>query len=186
MTTTTRSSRLGVLPWVVVVSVVALSSASIPQSARPTAAAGSTGTAIAGTSGGSSSSGNNGNGNGGSTGTGNPGHAISVTGTVTGAIAPGRTVGLNVTIANPNNQDITVRSVSGQVTTVGTRGIAGLQACSTSWFSVGSYSGSKVIAKNSSAVVQLPVTLTNLPLTNQDNCKNVTYSFSFTATADGA
>ena len=192
MTTTTRSRRYGVLPWVVVVGALALSSASLPPEARPSASTGSTGTAVSGTAGGSSTCGNcngnngNGSGNGGSTGTGSPGHAVNVTGVVSGAIAPGRPAVLNVTIDNPNNQDITVRSVSGRVTSVSTRGLSGLQPCSAAWFSVGSFTGAKVIGRNGSAVVSLPVTLTNLPLVNQDNCKNVSYSFAFTATAEGA
>ena len=105
---------------------------------------------------------------------------------MTGSLAPGSAGTLNVTIANPNNQDITVRSVTGAVTSVGTRGFAGKLPCDKSWFEITPFTSTKVIAKNASGDVALPIAFKNLPTTNQDNCKGVTFSFTFSATADAA
>ena len=196
MTTTTRGARYGVLPWVVVVAAIALSSASNPRG-TDVAAAGSTGTAssgstVSGSTGGSSTcgtcNGNNGNGagNGGSAGSGSPGHTLTLSGVVAGYLAPGRVGTLTVTIANPNNQDITVRSVSGRVSSVGTRGLVGKLPCDANWFEVTPFSSTKVIGKNASGSVVLPFALKNLPTTNQDNCKGVSLAVTFSATADAA
>jgi hypothetical protein len=124
----------------------------------------------------------NANGNGSN---GNNGHAINVTGAVAGLLYPGRPSTLNVSVQNPNNQDIVVTSVTASITAVGSRGTVGLPSCNKSWFSVGSYAGSRTVAKNASSVFALPLTLTNLSV-NQDNCKGVSYSFAFTANAQGA
>jgi hypothetical protein len=124
----------------------------------------------------SDSSANNGNG-------GNPGHPLTVTGVVQGMLAPNAPATLVVTIGNPNSQDILVTSVSGSVTSVTSAGDTGKPACSTTWFHVGSFSGSLLITKNHSGTVSLPVTLDNFATVNQDNCKRSTYTFSFTAQA---
>jgi hypothetical protein len=60
----------------------------------------------------------------------------------------------------------------------GTR--TGLQACNKSWITLGSFAGSQPVGANSYTLVTVPVTFTNLASTNQDNCKGVTYTFSFT------
>jgi hypothetical protein len=112
-----------------------------------------------------------------------PGHAIKVSGAVTGEVGPGRPATLVVTIRNPNNQDILVTSVTGKVTTVATGSDATKQACQVSWYSIGSFAGSQRIARNSTAAVSLPVTLADLPGTNQDNCKGASYTFTFQAQA---
>jgi hypothetical protein len=129
--------------------------------------------------------GNNGNGNGNS-GNGNPGHAITLTGTVVGKISPNSPAALNITIDNPNNQDIVVTSVSGSITSVTSAGLVGRPPCSADWYSVGTFTGPKTIAKNKSAQVSVPLTLTDLPSTNQDNCKGSTVQFSFAAQAQQA
>jgi hypothetical protein len=128
-----------------------------------------------------SSNGNNGNG-----GNGNPGHAITLTGAVVGKISLGTPATLTVTISNPNNQDIVVTSVTGAITSVTSAGLVGRPACSTSWYSVGTFTGAKNVAKNASGQVSVPLSLTNLPSTNQDNCKGSTVQFSFTAQAQQA
>ena len=140
---------------------------------------GSTGNPPGGATGGTGT----GNGSTGSTTGSNPGHPITVTGAIVGKISLGAPTTLNVTIANPNNQDILVTSVTGAITSVTSAGLVGRPACSTSWYSVGSFSGSKSISKNSSGQVSIPLTLTNLPSTNQDNCKGSTVNFSFSAQA---
>jgi hypothetical protein len=129
--------------------------------------------------------GNSGSG-GGNLSSGNPGHTITVTGVVSGKIAPGVPATLTVTINNTNNQAIVVTNVTGSINGVTSAGQAGKPVCSKSWYSLGSFSGSKPIAQNSSGSVVLPVTFSDLPTTNQDNCKGATYSFTFTATANQA
>ena len=130
-----------------------------------------------------SSQGNNGNGNGPST---NPGHPINLTGSVTGRVAPGSPATLTVTIGNPNNQDIVVTSVTGTITSVTSLNLPGRPTCSPSWYSVGTFTGSKAIAKNKSGTISVPLALADLPATNQDNCKGSTVQFSFTAQAQQA
>lgn len=157
-----------------------------PQAGQQSTTTG--GTLTAPQAAGGNGQGNNGNGNGnggsnGSTGGGNAGHAITVSGVVQGQVAPGRSATLVVTISNPNNQDILVTSVTGSVTSVTTGHQAGKPACSTSWYQVGSFSGSLRIAKNANGVISLPVTFLNSPNVNQDNCKGAQYTFSFTAEA---
>jgi hypothetical protein len=125
--------------------------------------------------------GNNGNGNGN-----NSGHPITLTGAVTGTITLGTPTTLDITISNPNNQDIVVTSVTGAITSVTSAGLVGRPVCSSSWYSVGSFTGTKTITKNSNGLVALPLALTDLTSTNQDNCKGSTVRFSFTAQAQQA
>ena len=124
---------------------------------------------------------NNGNGN-----PNNVGHTISLSGSVVGRVAPGSPATLTVTISNPNNQDIVVTSLTGTITSVTSLGLVGRPVCSPSWYSVGTFSGSKAIAKNKSATISVPLSLSDLPSTNQDNCKGSTVQFSFTAQAQQA
>jgi hypothetical protein len=128
-----------------------------------------------------SAQGNNGNGNPNSV-----GHTISLSGSVVGRVAPGSPATLTVTISNPNNQDIVVTSLTGTITSVTTLGLPGRPACSTSWYSVGTFTGSKAIAKNKSGTISVPLSLADLPSTNQDNCKGSTVQFAFTAQAQQA
>ena len=130
--------------------------------------------------GGSTTPGNKGNGNAGAS---NPGHPIGLSGTVVGHVAPGSPATLTVTINNPNNQDIIVTSLTGTITSVTTLGLPGRPACSPSWYSAGTFTGSKPIAKNTSGTVSVPLMLADLAATNQDNCKGSTVQFSFTAQA---
>jgi hypothetical protein len=127
----------------------------------------------------SSNNGNNGNGS-------NSGHPITLTGSVVGKIGLGTPATLTVTISNPNNQDIVVTSVTGAITSVTSAGLVGSPVCSSSWYSVGTFTGSKTVMKNASGQVSVPLTLTNLPSTNQDNCKGSTVQFTFTAQAQQA
>ncbi|MCW2674769.1 MAG: hypothetical protein JWP14_3358 [Frankiales bacterium] len=126
-----------------------------------------------------STNGNNGNGS-------NPGHPITLTGTVTGKITLGTPTTLNITISNPNNQDIVVTSVTGAITSVTSAGLVGRPVCSSSWYTVGTFAGTKTILKNSNGLVTLPLALPDLTSTNQDNCKGSTVHFSFTAQAQQA
>jgi len=141
-----------------------------------------TGQAQASAAGGNANgNGNNGNGNG--NGGSNNGHPLTVSGQVTGSVGPGSPASLVITIANPNNQDVLVTSVTGAITSVTTGSQAGKPSCSVSWYHVGSFSGSKAIAKNASGTVSLPVTFDDLSNVNQDNCKGAHYTYSFTVQA---
>ena len=113
-------------------------------------------------------------------------YPITLTGAVDGKLAPGTPASLNVTITNTNPEDIVVTEVTAQISTVTSAGIAAKPACSADWFTMGTFSGSKLVTKNSSGVVALPVTLSDLTETDQDNCKGATYSFTFTALAQQA
>jgi hypothetical protein len=124
-----------------------------------------------------------GSGGGASNNPGNPGHQIDVTGSVTGQLRPGTPATLTVTIANRNNQDIVVTSVTGTITSVTTLHAAGLPLCDASWYVVGTSTAPTPIAKNRTGTVVVPVTLNDLPSTNQDNCKGSTVQLSFTAQA---
>ena len=128
-----------------------------------------------------SSSGNNGNGNG--NGGGGQGHSLDVSGTVVGSVGPGSPARLVITVSNPNNQDVLLTSVSGNVTSVTSAGLSGKPVCSASWYHVGSFTGSRTITKGARTTVELPVTFDDLTTTNQDNCKRAHYTYSFTAQA---
>jgi len=120
-----------------------------------------------------------GNGNSG----GAPGHAIAVSGVIVGSVGPGAPALLLVTITNPNNQAIEVFSVTGAISSVTTGAQAGKPACSIGWYHVGSFTGSQLVARNSSTTVSLPVTFDNAPATNQDNCKGAQFTYSYSAQA---
>lgn len=129
--------------------------------------------------------GGNGNGNGNAGSNQPPGKAVTVTGAVAGTIRIGSPATLNVTVKNPNNQDMSITQVTGTITSVTSAGVAGKPVCDKNWYSVGTFTGSKSLPKNGSAVVSVPLTL-NTTTTNQDNCKGSTVQFSFSATAQGA
>ena len=126
--------------------------------------------------------GNNGqgNGNGGPSGGGAPGKALTTSVVSSTPVAPGRAGSVTVKVTNPNNQAAVITSLTGSVTNVGSGTRPGLATCDKSWLTLGSFSGNRSVAANSSTLVTVPVTFTNLGTTNQDNCKGVTYTFSFT------
>jgi hypothetical protein len=128
--------------------------------------------------------GNNGvgNGNGGPSSGNNssPGKALTVSVVAKTPVAPGQAGSVTVKVTNPNNQAAVITSLGGSVTGVGSGTRTGLQACNKSWITLGSFAGSQPVGANSYTLVTVPVTFTNLASTNQDNCKGVTYTFSFT------
>lgn len=131
------------------------------------------------------------NGNGQGNGNGNnkpgptPGHPITVSGAISGQLSPGVTQTLRVTVSNDNNQDIRLTDVT---VAAGTpiRGTTSVPGCDTQWLTIGSYHANKatgqLIVKHSSGYVDLAVSLLNRP-TNQDDCKNVNFPLTYTATA---
>lgn len=114
---------------------------------------------------------------------GDSGHSITLVGSVIGRISPTTPATLSLTIQNPNDQEIVVTRVTGSVTSVTSAGFAGRPICVIGWYSVGSFTGTRSIGKHGSSVVSVPISLSNLPSTNQDNCKGSTLHFSFTAQA---
>jgi hypothetical protein len=127
--------------------------------------------------------GNNGvgNGNGGSAGNNSPGKAFTTAVVGSTPVAPGRVGSVTVKVTNPNNQGALVTSLTGSVTGVSSGNRLELASCNKAWITLGSFSGSQPVAANGNTLVTIPVTFTDLA-TNQDNCKGVTYSFSFTVT----
>jgi hypothetical protein len=123
-----------------------------------------------------------GNGNGGSTGTGAPGKALTTSVMSTTQVAPGHDGSVTVKISNPNNQAVDITSLTGAVTGVGSGGRTGLAACDKAWITLGNFSGSQRVAANGTTQLTVPVKFNDLSATNQDNCKGVTYTFSFTVT----
>jgi hypothetical protein len=142
------------------------------------------GTAAALAAAGGNGQGNNGvgNGNGGSAGTGtsvSPGKAFTVSVQSVSAIAPGKTGTVTVNVTNPNSQAANLTSLTGIVTGVGSGTRAGLPKCEPSWVVLGGWTGTRNVAGNGSTALSMPVSFTDKPTTNQDNCKGVTYTFSF-------
>ena len=129
-----------------------------------------------------------GNGNGGPSSGNNssPGKALTTSVVSSTPVAPGRAGSVTVKVTNPNNQAAVITSLTGSVTGVGSGTRSGLQQCNKSWITLGSFSGSQSIAANGSTLVTVPVTFNDLNTTNQDNCKGVTYTFSFTVTGQQA
>lgn len=153
------------------------------SSAAPT-----TGGTVAGTTSSASNGqggGNNGNGVGnGANGAQPPAKALAVQHTMLGTVRLGRPAAMRVTITNPNNQAVDLKSVTATVTNV-VSAAGSTPACTSSNFSISSYNGSRRIAKNGSTSVDLTVSMVENGA-NQDRCKGATYRFSFTATANQA
>ena len=125
-----------------------------------------------------------GNGNGGPSSDNNssPGKAFTTSVVATTPVAPGQDGSVTVRVTNPNNQAALVTSLTGTVTGVSSGNRPGLQQCKKEWIVLGSFTGSQPVGANNSTLVQVPVTFTDLSTTNQDNCKGVAYTFSFTVT----
>jgi hypothetical protein len=132
--------------------------------------------------------GNNGNGGGnGGGGSSTPaGKTLNVSGTVVGQVAPGVPATLNVTVQNPNSSDVDLTALTAAMTSVETQqpGTDERPACNKDWFVIGQLTATQRIARDGQLVVSLPITLLKSATVNQDNCKGVTYTFGFTATAN--
>lgn len=97
---------------------------------------------------------------------------LAVRGRVVGALAPGRTTSLVVTVDNPLDSTVLVTAVAGRVTAVSPA------ACRRDWYRVGSFTGARRVAAGGSADLVLPITLTDLATHNQDACKGARYRFT--------
>ena len=108
-----------------------------------------------------------------------PGKAFTVAVASSSPVAPGRRGSVTVQVTNPNAQAAVLTSLSGKITGVGSRGNTRLPTCQASWITLGTWTGSVGVAGGGRTTLTMPVTFTNTP-TNQDNCKGVSYTFSFT------
>lgn len=123
-----------------------------------------------------------GNGNGGSTGTAgstSPGKAFAVSVVSATPVAPGQRGSVTVSVTNPNGQAAVLTSLSGSVTGVGSQRSSRLPVCQASWITLGTWTGSVAVAGGARTTLTMPVAFSNTA-TNQDNCKGVSYTFSFT------
>lgn len=122
--------------------------------------------------------GNNGNGAGNGSGTGVPGKALIASVAAVTDIAPGHDGRVTVSVHNPNSQPVDVTRVAGAVTGVGSGSLPGPE-CTPAMFTLADFTGSQRIDPDSSSTLPLTVHFVDLA-TNQDNCKGVRYTFSFT------
>lgn len=168
MTTTHRPGRAPSRLLVTGVAVVALSTAG-------------TAATLAAVSGNGQGNNGVGNGNGGSTaaGSASPGKAFVVAVASTTRVAPGHRGSVTVQVTNPNAQAAVLTSLNGKITGVGSRGNSTLPTCQASWITLGTWTGSVGVAGGGRTTLTVPVTFTNTAA-NQDNCKGVSYTFSFT------
>jgi hypothetical protein len=143
----------------------------------PPLAAGGSGQASINSGSGSSANGssNNGNANGNAN-----GKSLSVALVSATPIYPGRTGTLTLRVDNTNQQDVVLTSVTSAVTSVTTGTKTGIPACNKSWFQIGGLVGTALVNGRSARTITVPVTMVNTSNVNQDNCKGVTYTFSFT------
>lgn len=109
----------------------------------------------------------------------NPGHPISVSERHLGALSPGESITLDVTVVNPNNQDVQLTQVHVD------RGAPSNPRCDGTWFPVTDFNGSLTIKKRSQIVVPIPMSMADTA-TDQDACKGVTIPLTFKATVTGA
>ena len=108
--------------------------------------------------------------------------SLVVTQTGSTPVAPGKAGSITLKVTNPNNQAVILTDVTTTVTSIGSGSNSKLPACSKSAISIAPWSGSTQIAANGSTSVIVATTFNNQPTVNQDNCKNVAFTFSFTAT----
>lgn len=100
--------------------------------------------------------------------------------TVTELLAPGVSIPKTLTVANPNNQDVILQSVTVAVSALSPSPTAG--PCSTpADYGVEIDSPAPVeIKKNSSQPVNVRIVMHNRPV-NQNGCKSKTFTFTLTA-----
>lgn len=147
--------------------------------ANAAAASPSSGSASTTSNGNKASGGNNGNGAGNGSGTGVPGKALTVQPSVASGIKPGQTSAITVKVTNPNAQAVTLTSVTAAVTSVAP------SSCKVGWFTVTPSTAPTSIAAGGFVTVSLPLTLAETG-TNQDVCKNASYTFTSNVTANQA
>jgi hypothetical protein len=120
------------------------------------------------------------------------GKSFTISGSLRGTLAPGAPpLPLDLTLANPNNQKLTISNLT--VTVGGTSAGA---ACGPTNFTVTQYSGKfplNMAARQTASLSQLGAAASALPTvgmrdlpTNQDACKGVTVDLVYSGTGQGA
>jgi len=145
----------------------------------------SSGSARTATQGNAQNGGNNGVGGGNGAGsTRPPAKALTVSHATTGQVRLGTVSTLTVTVQNPNNQAVDLTKVSATVTGVDSSAGSG-PLCTPAMFVIAPSTTVQRIAANGSTTADLTVRLAEAG-SNQDRCKNATYRFTYTATANQA
>jgi len=112
-------------------------------------------------------------------------NAFSMTVEALGTVGPGERQTLNVTVSNPNGQNMQITGATGVVNSVNKPG------CLPAWFTVEDWTpgtSPTIAPANGSTVIQMTLDFLDLP-TNQDVCKSTPGSpvtISFTLHATGA
>lgn len=119
------------------------------------------------------------NGNGNANGQAN-GKSLTVAFVSATPLFPGGSGTLTLRVDNSNQQDVLLTSVTSTVTSVTSGTRPGIPSCNKSWFQIGGLTGAPVVGGRSSRTITVPVTMVDTANVNQDNCKGVTYQFSFT------
>lgn len=109
-----------------------------------------------------------------------PGKSLTATVRSVTQLSPGRSGSVVLRVENPNHQDVLMTGVASSVTSVTSGTRPGIPRCDKSWFVIGTMSGTPRVPGRGTTDVVLPLGMTNTKSVNQDNCKGVTYSFSFT------
>jgi uncharacterized membrane protein len=117
------------------------------------------------------------------------GRPFTISGTLDRLLAPGVTGYVNLSLANPNNQTLSVTNLTVAIDGTNRSG------CTTSNFSVAQFSGTyplTVPANSTRTLSQLGVTLTQMPAVtmidlpvNQDICKSTGLSLGYSGTGSG-
>lgn len=124
-----------------------------------------------------------------------PGKPFTISGNLAGLLAPGVSLPLDLTLANPNNKPLSVTNLTVTVQSV-TRAPGATRPCSTADYGVTQYSGPYplTVPANGSATLsglgvapasRPKVSMINAP-TNQDGCKSATLTLAYSGSAQGS
>ena len=108
--------------------------------------------------------------------------SLVVTQTGSTPVAPGKAGSITLSVRNPNNQAVILTDVTTTVTSIGSGTNSKLPTCNKTWISIAPWSGARQITANGTTSVTVAATFDNQTTVNQDNCKDVAFTFSFTAT----
>jgi hypothetical protein len=124
------------------------------------------------------------------------GKDFTISGNVSGLLAPGVSQPLNLTLVNPNNQTLSITNLTVTVQSVAKKAGAPAGPCSTADYAVTQYSGPyplSVPANGSASLSGLQVAQAKWPqvrmldsATNQDGCKGASVTLSYSGAGQGA
>jgi hypothetical protein len=124
------------------------------------------------------------------------GKDFSISGNVSGLLAPGVSRPLNLTLTNPNNQPLAISNLTVTVKSVTKAAHAPVGACTTSDYAVVQYSGPyplSVPANGSATLTSLGVASSKWPQVkmldaayNQDGCKGATVTLAYSGSGSGS